>query len=112
MSNAKIVDLDTPEGTISISVEVLKDDRTKMSEVDQTNYRACVLECHKVLDELQIPTVVKGETRCGDPTCNSALGHRLRELRKLYLYQLALLQSLQENPENIREILSNQNKSH
>jgi hypothetical protein len=109
---AKIVEFDTPEGPIAFTLDLLevKDGRVKVPDIEQNNYKAAVLDCHKVLDELQIPTA-KGQ-RCGDPSCPGGLGHRLRELRKLYLYQVSLIQTISETPENAEEILSRQNKSH
>ena len=59
--------------------------KTLTKDIDYTDrgYKEVVLECHKVLDELDIPSA-KGVT-CQEEGCESQLGHRLRTLRDMYL---------------------------
>lgn len=116
MSNKK-VRLSTPDGIAEVGIELLgwaPTDHLAIPENQAVDaplgYRACVLECHKVLDNLQIPPA-KGES-CSDPTCESPLGHRLRELRRRYLVQLATLQAIKESPEKAAEILEEGFKTH
>lgn len=67
---------------------LLSSDEIQVREIDvieplertngEENYKACVLECHKILDEIGISSE---KELCEDPQCKSSLGHRLRKLR-------------------------------
>jgi len=59
------------------------------------SYKAAVLECQKILDDLSIPTA-KGVT-CLDPECKSGLGHRLRELRDKYNSLKKLIEAIEKS---------------
>jgi hypothetical protein len=85
---------------------------TPQPQVSEESYRAAVLECQKILDEVGIPTA-KGQ-HCDDPTCRSQLGHRLRNLRDLYLYQKRLLDALSHvkgDPDKVQDLLAG-NRAH
>jgi len=58
------------------------------------SYKAAVLECQKILDDLGIPTA-KGVT-CTDPECKSGLGHRLREFRDKYNSLKKLIEAIEK----------------
>jgi len=77
---------------------------------ESQGYTLCVKECHSVLDAVGIPSA-KG-IECKEPGCNSALGHRLRELVKKFREAENLLQMIRNNPQDAGEILGRQNHSH
>ena|SRR5277367_250682 len=95
------------EFTTKGRVKIISSEEIQMREVAASNgqlsappppnedgYKAAVLECQKVLDELGIPTA-KGQ-QCSEPGCNSQLGHRLRKLRDLYTDNKQILEEIEK----------------
>ena len=66
-----------------VQIEEALTELKKVPRVQDEGWRESVLECHKVLDEINIPSA-KGVT-CNEEGCESQLGHRVRTLRDMYL---------------------------